>query len=101
MAVQQRIIPIKPFARRALGTGGGFADYAIRLGIDPFDDGFDDDTRILFYWSSTGHDAGGESVFVSGNAGDNDFDPPIPEPATLLLLGTGLAACLLRKRRGR
>jgi hypothetical protein len=70
--------------------GAGWADYGIKLGINPFDPVFTDDTPILFYWASGGHDDGGETMFFSGSYAST------PEPATLLLVGLG-ALCLRRK----
>jgi hypothetical protein len=69
--------------------GGGWADYAIRLGIDPFDPAFSNDTRILIHWESSDHTDGGDTIFISGSF--------IPEPATLTLCAlVGLAICRRR-----
>lgn len=77
--------------------GAGFADYAIFLGINPFDSTFSDNTPILFHWRSSGHDAGGESVFLgSPNAPQ---EAHTPEPATLSLLALGILTLLRRRRR--
>ncbi len=71
--------------------GGGWADYVINTGIDPFDPIWDDSTRILFHWVSTGHDDGGETIFLSGIF--------IPEPMTLWLLLAGGGIGIMRRRR--
>jgi hypothetical protein len=70
--------------------GGGWADYIIWTGIDPFDGAFEDDTRILFHWDSEGHSDGGDTIFISGSY--------VPEPISLSLLALG-GLCLLRRRR--
>jgi hypothetical protein len=69
--------------------GAEWADYAIRLNVDPFDSAFSDETRVLVYWASTVHDDLGETIFLSGQY-------IIPEPAMLLLFGLG--AALLRRK---
>ena len=69
--------------------GAGFADYAIILGIDPFDSAFLDNTPILFHWRSTSHDGGGETIFASSEISAHDL-LLLPEPATLALVGTGV-----------
>ncbi len=71
-------------------AGAGWADYVINTGIDPFNPDWDDSTRILFHWASTGHDGGGETIFLSGI---------IPEPATLALLAIGGVLVVTRRRR--
>jgi hypothetical protein len=77
--------------------GAGFADYMIRTHINPFDDAYSDETRILVYWASKGHSDGGESIFLSGEYGS---DTMIPEPATLglVVLGAALLATWRRRR---
>jgi len=75
--------------------GAGFADYGIRLGIDPYDAAFSDSTRILFHWESSEHDDGGETVFISG-----EYRPEeIPEPATAGLLALCSLVAIARRRR--
>ena len=69
--------------------GAGFADYVILTGVNPFDEGYAESARILFFWDSTGHDNGGETYFLSGSV--------IPEPATLGLLLMGGLAILKRQ----
>ncbi|KKM25832.1 hypothetical protein LCGC14_1591020 [marine sediment metagenome] len=75
--------------------GAGWADYAIFLGINPFDEAFSDDTRILVHWQSSGHDDGGESAFLDGRFQASD----VPEPATLSVLILGALAVVVRRRR--
>ncbi len=73
--------------------GAGFGDYAIALGINPFDPAFSDDTRLLFFWDSQLHTDGGETVFLSGSYGI------VPEPGTMLLVGLGAVALVARRKR--
>ncbi len=75
--------------------GAGWADYAILTGIDPFDSAFTDETRILVHWDSSGHDDGGESIFISGTYSSED----IPEPGALVLLAIGGLVAATKRRR--
>ncbi len=63
--------------------GAGWGDYAILTGVDPYDAAFADDTRIIFHWESSGHDDGGETIFLSGRY-------QLPEPGSLGLLLMGI-----------
>ena len=79
--------------------GAGFADYMILTGIDPYDPLFEDDTRVLFFWSESQNNDGGETVFLSGSVQAGDIEV-VPEPATLVLLGTvALGAAFAGQRR--
>lgn len=73
--------------------GAGHADHLIFTGINPFDQTYDDSTRILFSWDSTDHDNGGDKVFLSGSI--------IPEPSSMVLLAVGAGVGLFRRRRSR
>lgn len=73
--------------------GAGFGDYAIKLGIDPFDPAFSPSTRLLFFWDSADHNDGGETIFLSGTYGI------IPEPATVTLVGLGTLLLFVRRKR--
>jgi hypothetical protein len=76
--------------------GAGFEDYAILTGINPFDDAYCATTRILFDWQSSGHNDGGETIFLSGEYSAHD----VPEPGALLLLASGAwVAGMAYKRR--
>lgn len=72
-----------------VNAGGGWADYAITLNINPFDASFSDSDRILFHWVSSNHNGGPEKVFLSGVAG---VAPVIPLPPAVLAGGVLLAA---------
>jgi hypothetical protein len=74
-------------------NGNGFGDFAlglIGLGGLPATDG------ILFHASWTGADDGGESFFLVSASACPDCTPTptgvVPEPGTLLLVGTGLVS---------
>ncbi len=83
-------------------NGAGHADAVIFTGINPFDVAFSDSTRILFHWASSGHDNGGETIFLSGEFGPQDLPGPlIPEPASVVLAAFGGVGLVLAARRQR
>jgi hypothetical protein len=73
-------------------NGAGHADVAIFTGINPFSNAFSDSTRILFHWASSGHDNGGESIYLSGEFAHYDLPdgPSTPEPSSVVLAALGL-----------
>lgn len=83
----------KVLAQEAVGAG--HPDQAIFTGINPFDVAYADSDRVLFHWVSSDHDNGGESIFISGTIGPQDF---APEPASLSMLAV---AGVLATRRAR
>ncbi len=83
-------------------NGAGHADVVIYTGINPFDLAFSDSTRILFHWASSGHDNGGETIFLSGEFGAQDLPgPQVPEPASVALAALGGVGFVLAARRQR
>jgi hypothetical protein len=75
-----------------INFGNGFSDARIAL----FNlSGLSDSQQLVFTASFTGGTAGREQFFLS----PTDADAPIPEPATMLLFGSGLAAIAVQRRR--
>lgn len=83
-------------------NGAGHADVVIFTGINPFDNAFNDSTRILFHWASSDHDNGGESIFLSGEFAAHDLQTPEPASVALAALGgVGFVVVVRRQRRRR
>ena len=79
--------------------GAGHADYAIATGIDPF--ALNASAVVLFNFSMNTLNDGAEEIFLSGTYAGSDIPglPPVPEPATGLLLAAGLAALAAARTR--
>ena len=82
--------------------GAGFADLAIFTGIDPFDSQFGASDSLFFFWESSGHNNGGEAVFLSGTYSPDDVRAatavaPVPPAFWLFGSAVGLLGWLRRK----
>ena len=77
--------------------GAGWGDYMIFTGINPFNNAYDPSDLILFYIETSGHNDGGETIFISGEyAGEM-----VPEPMSLLLFGSGLLGLIATRIKKR
>jgi len=80
-----------------LNFGNGFSDATIVM----FNlAGLSDAQKVVFTASFSGGSAGREQFFLSPQPNDGPGNP-IPEPATMLLVGSGLAAMAAARRRRR
>ncbi len=80
--------------------GGGWGDYALLTGIDPFDPTLNASDVLLFNISMDTLSNGGEKFFLSGDfSGQNVIEAQVPEPSTALLLILGLASLAVSRRR--
>ena len=72
--------------------GGGFADWFVLTGVNPYD--FADGDEVLFNVSMSRLSNGAEAIFLSGLYQNTDLPPSVPLPGAVWLFGTGLLGLL-------
>lgn len=81
-----------------LSVGNGYSDASIGTFSLA---GLDGSTMVQFRTSFSGATAGREQFFLIPPAGGAGGENPVPEPASLILLGSGAAALFAARRRWR
>jgi hypothetical protein len=89
-----------PVTLMPINPGNGYSDALIQ-GFDL--SGVAPTATVVFTATFAGGTAGREQYFLRTlqNGGGGDDDAPVPEPASLLLVGSGIAGLLLRRHRRR
>ena len=72
--------------------GAGWADYIVHTEVNPFSPALDN-ARLLFNWESSGHNGGGETVFLSGT-----YATEVPEPDMIAMFVLGSLLLISRRR---